>query len=360
MVTLDDKKDLIDNDLDELDDLATELAEIEDAVEEDLANEIDVDPDLELQFIIEPAMLKSSTGELGSYLNDVANHPRITPESEIELAKAITIGRQAQENLTAENAAELEPLIRTGHAAREAFINANYKLVIAIAKHYFAQATPAFNVLDIIQSGNLGLMKAIDRFDYTKGWKFSTYATWWIRQSIKRELLNVSHAVRIPVHIQESLAKIYLLEKRNGRSYTNEELAEALDISIAKVERLIRIKDTMNIISLDQEIETPGSNEATSLIEYVPSDLATPDMLQKLDERNTELHNILINRLNDRELYIVSRRFGLIDGKAVTLEVIGLELGITRERVRQIEEKALRKLKVPAIKDRLRELLNFE
>lgn len=343
--------------LPEKDELEIELEEVEDEIEdlEELDEELE-ELQIDTEIDIEP-FIYSSNGELGRYLMDVVRFPRITPDKEIELAKIIEIAKEAKAILTDENREELAPIIKDGQVAREDFINANYRLVIAIAKHYFKQCTASITMLDIIQSGNLGLIKAVDRFDYTKGWKFSTYATWWIRQAIKRELFNTAHTIRLPVHIQETLARIYLYE-RDHKDATVEEIAEALSLSVAKIHRLLEIRDTMLTVSLDVEINTTDS--LTALVDIIPSDILTPAEVHIISERKEQLTEVLLAKLTDRELYVISRRFGLSDEKPQTLEVIGTELGITRERVRQIEDKALRKLRSSRTQAQLRDILTMK
>ncbi len=295
----------------------------------------------------------SATTELGQYMLDINKYSRISADEEIKLARLVQAGVLAKDQLTEDNQAELTPTIEAAKFARDQFISANYKLVVAIAKRFFYKCTPTFTHMDVIQSGNLGLMKAVDRFDPDKGFKFSTYATYWITQSIRREIANLSTNIRLPIHIQDILSKIYQL--KNEHNMSTEEIAKALGLTIAKVERLMLVHNLSQVARLDKNVS--DEDDPTALLDFIVSDVPAPDKAQVLADREADLHTILSNRLTDREYYILVMRYGLRDGKAHTLETIGLALGVTRERVRQIESRAMTKLRSYRTQERLRRLV---
>ncbi len=329
------------------------LVELEDDIaildkELDISDE-DLDPEVGLD--LEPEFLQVANDEIGRYLEEINQFPRLTPEQEIDLAKQIEAGVNAKKMLTEDNAADLLPIIKAGEKAREKFINSNYKLVVSIAKRFHHPSLSTLTFLDLVQIGNLGLMYAVDRFDYTRGLKFSTFATWWIKQRIRRDIQDLTHMIRIPVHVQEWLNRIHRLEKAN-MAISPEELAETLNLTVEKVTKLLQIRSEMGTISLDQIV--PKEDSESSLFELLPSDVKSPAELQRRQEFEQYLLDVLTTTLTDRELYIVMQRFGFIDGEAKTLEAIASDFNITRERVRQVEEKALKKLRAPRIQKELR------
>ena len=257
------------------------------------------------------------------YLREIGNFELLSVEEEIELATKILDGDKA---------------------AKRKLTEANLRLVVSIAKRYVGRG---LSFLDLIQEGNLGLIKAVDKFDYTKGYKFSTYATWWIRQAITRSIADQSRTIRIPVHMSEVINKTYRVSRNLlqelGREPTENELAAAMNMPVDKVREVLKI--SADPISMDTPIgeeddshlgdfikdeQTPGPEEATSYM-----------MLQEQIEK-------LLNTLTDRERRVLKLRFGLIDGRQRTLEEVGKEFNVTRERIRQIEAKALRKLRHPS------------
>ena len=257
------------------------------------------------------------------YLKEIGNYPLLTMEQEIELAKRIEDG---------------------DNSAKKALAESNLRLVVSIAKRYVGRG---LSFLDLIQEGNLGLIKAVDKFNYSKGFKFSTYATWWIRQSITRSIADQSRTIRIPVHMSEVINKTYRVSRtllqELGREPTEQELADRLEMPIEKVREILKVSS--DPISLDTPI---GEEDDSHLGDFIkddtivgPEDAAAYSMLQ-------EQIGKLLSTLTEREKRVLTLRFGLDDGRTRTLEEVGKEFNVTRERIRQIEAKALRKLRHPS------------
>jgi RNA polymerase primary sigma factor len=297
---------------------------------------------------------------IGLYLKEVGRVPLLTAEEEVHLAKRIERGRISREALAKENK-DLSMDDRTDHrlniedgwAAREHLITANSRLVISVAKKYMGRGVP---FQDLIQEGNIGLIRAAKKFDYRRGHKFSTYATWWIRQAVTRAIADQGRTIRVPVHMGDQINKLlrvqHQLTQRLGRDPTVEELAEALDVHPKKVENMIQV--ARRPLSL----ETPTDDEEDSVLgDFIqdreapaPDDTATYNLLREhLDE--------VMTSLPPREVRILQLRYGLLDGQAYTLEEVGRKMGVTRERVRQIEAQALSRLRHPVIRRKLREYL---
>ena len=267
------------------------------------------------------------------YLKEIGRVPLLTPEEEIELA--IRIGDNDQQ-------------------AKQRLAEANLRLVVSIAKRYVGRG---MQFLDLIQEGNLGLIKAVDKFDYTKGFKFSTYATWWIRQAITRAIADQARTIRIPVHMVETINKVkktnsQLLHK-NGRDPTAEEIAAELNMPVEKVREILRV--SQEPVSLETPI---GEEDDSHLGDFIPDDdaLAPADAASML--LLEEQLNDVLKTLTLREAKVLSLRFGLEDGHPRTLEEVGSEFGVTRERIRQIEAKALRKLRHPSRSKKLKDFLD--
>lgn len=269
------------------------------------------------------------------YLKEIGALKLLDGEEEIKLAKAVERGIAA-------DATEEE--IRQGEAAKKELADRNLRLVVSIAKKYLGRG---LQFLDLIQEGNLGLLKAVDKFDYTKGYKFSTYATWWIRQAITRAIADQARTIRVPVHMVETINKLNRISRQllqeKGREATNEELAKAMGISVAKVREVKKI--AQDPISLETPI---GEKEDSHLGDFIedheavaPDDAAGSILLREQIEE-------LLQGLTDREREVLELRFGLKDGKTRTLEEVGKYFDVTRERIRQIEGKALVKLKKSA------------
>ncbi len=295
---------------------------------------------------------------IGLYLKEVSRVPLLTAEEEVELAQRIERGRMAREelargNVTIRRRHELRRLIEDGWAAREHLITANSRLVISVAKKYMGRGVP---FLDLIQEGNIGLIRATKKFDYRRGHKFSTYATWWIRQAVTRAIADQGRTIRVPVHMGDQINKLlrtqHQLTQRLGREPSVEELALALDVPPKKVENMIQV--ARRPLSL----ETPTDDEEDSVLgDFIEDDEAPPpDDTATYNLLKEQLEEVL-NSLPPREVRILQLRYGLLDGQAYTLEEVGRKMGVTRERVRQIEAQALSRLRHPTIRRKLRDYL---
>jgi RNA polymerase primary sigma factor len=295
---------------------------------------------------------------VGLYLKEMARVPLLTNEEEVRLAKALEAGREAERELTegeadAAQRNELERAVLKGLVAREHLIKANTRLVVSIAKKYLGRGVP---FLDLIQEGNLGLMKAVEKFDYTRGFRFSTYATWWIRQTITRAIADQGRTIRVPVHMSDRIRRLYntarQLEQEQGRKPTPEEIAAELDIEPRKVQWMFRV--SWQPLSLERPVGDDEDSELGSFIEDesapAPPQRAYQDLL---GEKVTEM----LATLTPREACILRLRFGLLNGRTHTLEEVGHKFGLTRERIRQIEGKALRRLRHPTRSRQLRDYL---
>ncbi len=295
---------------------------------------------------------------IGLYLKEVSRVPLLTAEEEVELAQRIERGKMAREELARSRVGkkrgeELRMLIEDGWAAREHLITANSRLVISVAKKYMGRGVP---FLDLIQEGNIGLIRATKKFDYRRGHKFSTYATWWIRQAVTRAIADQGRTIRVPVHMGDQINKLlrtqHQLTQKLGRDPSIEELAESLDVPPKKVENMIKI--SRRPLSL----ETPTDNEEDSVLgDFIEDDeIPAPDVTATYNLLKEHLETIM-DSLPPREVRILQLRYGLLDGQAYTLEEVGRKMGVTRERVRQIEAQALSRLRHPAIRRKLRDYL---
>jgi RNA polymerase primary sigma factor len=295
---------------------------------------------------------------IGLYLKEVGRVPLLTAEEEVELAQRIERGRLAREELAKGNISlkrkqQLQHLIEDGWMAREHLITANSRLVISVAKKYMGRGVP---FLDLIQEGNIGLIRAAKKFDYRRGHKFSTYATWWIRQAVTRAIADQGRTIRVPVHMGDQINKLlrvqHQLTQRLGRDPSVDELAEALEVTPQKVENMIQV--ARRPLSL----ETPTDDEEDSVLgDFIQDEeIPAPDETATYNLLREHLESVL-NSLPPREVRILQLRYGLLDGQAYTLEEVGRKMGVTRERVRQIEAQALSRLRHPAIRRKLREYL---
>ncbi len=282
----------------------------------------------------------------GAYLSQVGQVPLLSRDEEIELAKRIQRGADARRELAGGGASEaprrkLKDLIEDGLAAREHLILANSRLVISVAKKYTGQGIP---FRDLIQEGHIGLMRAVKKFDHERGYKFSTYATWWIRQAISRSVADQARTVRIPVHMGERIRRMLKTRQRitqeRGTPPSIKELAEALDTSPHRVTRMIQY--AQRTASLDQPLGEDGDSALGEIIE----DDQAPMPEETTDERLMEDEIVeALERLSPREARVLRLRHGIPEGESLSLQEIGRRIGITRERVRQIEAKALRQLR---------------
>lgn len=344
-----DDNDFMDGGADDLDDLeGLEVDTDDDAGDDDIAN-LDFGNDLDMDFGDTNKMYNQSDddddmNQLGSnvkindpvkmYLKEIGRVDLLTHEQEIELAKRILEGdEQAKKELAA----------------------ANLRLVVSIAKRYVGRG---MLFLDLIQEGNMGLIKAVEKFDYTKGFKFSTYATWWIRQAITRAIADQARTIRIPVHMVETINKLTRIQRQLvqelGREPTAEEIAEKMDgMTPAKVREIQKI--SLEPVSLETPI---GEEDDSHLGDFIEDEGAmSPDDYASNELLKDELNEVLLE-LTDREEKVLRLRFGLDDGRTRTLEEVGKEFNVTRERIRQIEAKALRKLKHPSRSKRLKDFLD--
>ena len=306
------------------------INDIDDDLFDDTLPEVDDEADLEIGDDITLSIMSDDPVKI--YLKEIGNYPLLSMDEEVELAKKIAEGDQyATDRLT----------------------ESNLRLVVSIAKKYVGRG---LSFLDLIQEGNLGLIKAVDKFDYSKGYKFSTYATWWIRQAITRSIADQSRTIRIPVHMSEVINKAYRISRsllqELGREPTEEEIAKEMNLPVEKVREIMKI--SADPISLDTPI---GEEDDSHLGDFIkddtimgPEDAAAYTMLQDQIQK-------LLTTLSEREQRVLILRFGLLDGRTRTLEEVGKEFNVTRERIRQIEAKALRKLRHP---NRARMLRGFD
>ena len=298
------------------------------------------------------------------YLKEIGKVDLLTASEEVDLAMKIEAGLEATEKLEAAEAGELEltraemrrltRIENVGLEAKQALISANLRLVVSIAKRYVGRG---MLFLDLIQEGNLGLIRAVEKFDYQKGFKFSTYATWWIRQAITRAIADQARTIRIPVHMVETINKVKKansqLLHQNGREPTADEISEYLEMPVDKVREIMRV--AQEPVSLETPI---GEEEDSHLGDFIPDDDAlAPADAASMSLLKEQLADVL-KTLTPREEKVLSLRFGLEDGNPKTLEEVGKEFNVTRERIRQIEAKALRKLRHPSRSKKLKDFLD--
>ncbi len=312
------------------------------------------------------ARASGSSDPVRMYLKEIGKVPLLSAAEEVDLAKRIESGSLAADQMTTlieddqwnttpvDQQRVIRRKIADGEMASQELTSANLRLVVSIAKRHVGRGV---QILDLIQEGNLGLMRAVQKFDYTKGFKFSTYATWWIRQAITRAIADQSRTIRVPVHMVESINKVLRAQRTLGskleRDPTVAELAKEVDLPPEKVEEILRIA-SQDPLSLDTPV---GDEDDTSMADFIPDQGAAPlDVAaRKLLEQAVK---DVLGDLSEREAEVVRLRFGLDDGRPRTLEEVGREFGVTRERIRQIESKTLAKLRHPLRSDRLRDYLD--
>jgi RNA polymerase primary sigma factor len=296
---------------------------------------------------------------VGLYLREMSRVPLLRIEEEVNLAQRIEKGRHAKQasaknqKLSPDRQQELEDLIQDGVLAREHLIKANTRLVVSIAKKYIGRGLP---FLDLIQEGNLGLMKAVEKFEYRRGFRFSTYATWWIRQTITRAIADQSRTIRVPVHMTDRIRQMYRaihdMEQTLGRPPTNEELAQELNVDVEKLQWMLQISWVP--VSLESPIGDDDESEFGMFLEDeftpAPTQVAYENLLKEKVEE-------ILGSLSPREARVLRLRFGLDNDRPYTLEEVGQKFGLTRERIRQIEGRALRRLRHPCRARQLREYL---
>ena len=361
--TLDDLYNWIDENLiefidgDELDE--DDLAD-DDLSDEDLDEENSIAEEIsQLEKTFANASHAKINDPVKMYLKEIGQIPLLDPKEEPIIARQIQEGEQAKEDmknldLSDEEKKKLAKIIADGEEAKQTLISSNLRLVVSIAKKYVGRG---MLFLDLIQEGNCGLIKAVEKFDYTKGFKFSTYATWWIRQSITRAIADQARTIRIPVHMVETINKLTRIQRQLvqdlGRDPLPEEIAEKMEnISAEKVREIQKI--ALDPVSLETPI---GEEDDSHLGDFIEDkDTLSPDDYTNNQLLKDEI-NAVLQGLTEREEKVLRLRFGLLDGRTRTLEEVGKEFNVTRERIRQIEAKALRKLKNPNRCKRLRDFV---
>jgi RNA polymerase primary sigma factor len=290
----------------------------------------------------------SSDDTVGLYLKEMARVPLLTTQEEVDLATRIERGKASggrlaklNGNCTPKKRAELMGHVQDSRAARDHLIKANTRLVVSIAKKYMGRGVP---FLDLIQEGNLGLMKAVEKFDYHRGYRFSTYATWWIRQTITRAIADQGRTIRVPVHMSDRIRRLYKvareLEQDRGRKATPEEIADVMEVDSRKVQWMMRV--SWRPLSLETPVGEEEDSELGAFVEDDTTPTPTQSAYQNLLREKIEE---VLSTLSPREARILRLRFGLHNGRSYTLEEVGQKFGLTRERIRQIEGKALRRLR---------------
>ena len=298
------------------------------------------------------------------YLKEIGKVPLLTADEEIHLATAMSAGNAAKERMAAaekegevipeEELAALKKDMKQGEKAKQKLAEANLRLVVSIAKRYVGRG---MLFLDLIQEGNLGLIKAVEKFDYTKGYKFSTYATWWIRQAISRAIADQARTIRIPVHMVETINKVIRMSRQLmqelGHDPSPEEISEEMGMPVDKVREILKI--AQEPVSLETPI---GEEEDSHLGDFIPDEgVSEPSEAASFTLLKEQLVDVL-STLTPREEKVLKLRFGIEDGRTRTLEEVGKEFNVTRERIRQIEAKALRKLRHPSRSKKLKDFLN--
>jgi RNA polymerase primary sigma factor len=350
-----------------------EALSIEIGSEEDLLPELpdDIEPpleeiaEIEEEELVDPNTLVDSFSiddPVRMYLKEIGKVPLLSPDEEIVLAQKMSDGNRAQERLAHEDEdqipldelVKLKADLKEGEKAKQKLAEANLRLVVSIAKRYVGRG---MLFLDLIQEGNLGLIKAVEKFDYTKGYKFSTYATWWIRQAITRAIADQARTIRIPVHMVETINKVIRVSRQLlqelGHDPSPEEISAEMSMPVDKVREILKI--AQEPVSLETPI---GEEEDSHLGDFIPDEGASePSEAASFTLLKEQLVDVL-STLTPREEKVLKLRFGIEDGRTRTLEEVGKEFNVTRERIRQIEAKALRKLRHPSRNKKLKDFLN--
>ena len=336
----------------EISDAELEEPIIEEVVEKRATTVVSTPEDIDLSAI-------DVDDSISLYLKEIGRIPLLTAEQEVSLAKRMEAGRNARRRLAKDNGlpreeySDLKWVIMDGQAAQEHLIKANSRLVVSVAKKYVGRGVP---FLDLIQEGNIGLIRAVKKFDYRRGYKFSTYATWWIRQAVTRAIADQGRTIRVPVHMYEQINRLARVSRQLvqelGRDPTMEEIAEELGVAPKKVERIIKV--SQRPLSLEMPV---GEEDDSFLGDFIedgdapsPTDQASQQLLRE------QIDDIFAS-LTPREVRILQLRFGLVDGYSYTLEEVGKKFGVTRERIRQIEAQALGRLRHPSRSRKLRDFL---
>ena len=340
------------------------LADLPDEDGEPAMDEI---AEIEEEELVDPNTLVDSFNiddPVRMYLKEIGKVPLLTADQEVELATVMSAGREAEARVAQAEAdgstipeaemAELKKQIKAGEKAKQQLAEANLRLVVSIAKRYVGRG---MLFLDLIQEGNLGLIKAVEKFDYTKGYKFSTYATWWIRQAITRAIADQARTIRIPVHMVETINKVIRVSRQLlqelGHDPSPEEISAEMNMPVDKVREILKI--AQEPVSLETPI---GEEEDSHLGDFIPDEAASePSEAASFTLLKEQLVDVL-GTLTPREEKVLKLRFGIEDGRTRTLEEVGKEFNVTRERIRQIEAKALRKLRHPSRSKKLRDFLN--
>lgn len=345
---LDEEEDDLDEEID-FDQLSLSSLEIEDIKEEELLNIESLPSSIKVD---DPVRM---------YLKEIGRIPLLSSDEEVDLAIRVNNGRFAQEQLDdmkndqveipEEERIQLENMVEDAIYAKNRLVEANYRLVVSIAKRYVGRG---MLFLDLIQEGNMGLMRAVDKFDHEKGFKFSTYATWWIRQAITRAVADQARTIRIPVHMVETINKLVRIQRQLvqelSREPSPEEIGERMGITAERVQAIQKI--AQEPISLEAPV---GEEEDSSLGDFISDPTALNPYEYTVQEMVKRTLDEVLETLTDREEKVLRLRYGLLDGKTHTLEEVGKEFGVTRERIRQIESKALRKLRQPSRQKKLKD-----
>ncbi|MCY4411232.1 MAG: RNA polymerase sigma factor RpoD [Caldilineaceae bacterium] len=349
------------NDIEQLDDIFASLLEQGISVgqaKEDVSNEEKKDSlesAEEDEFDLSQIEIDDS---ISLYLKEIGRVPLLTAAEEVDLAKRMEAGRDSRHHLNHEQVEweereQLLWLVRDGRSAQEHLIKANSRLVVSVAKKYVGRGVP---FLDLIQEGNIGLIRAVKKFDYRRGYKFSTYATWWIRQAVTRAIADQGRTIRVPVHMYEQINRLTRtsrqLVQELGRDPTTEEIAEELGVTPRKVEHIMRV--SQRPLSLEMPV---GEEEDSYLGDFIEDEDADSPQDSAGRQILREVIDEIFQSLTPREVRILQLRFGLVDGYNYTLEEVGRKFGVTRERIRQIEAQALSRLRHPSRSRRLRDYL---